>query len=173
MTTKVTNAQLQEQLSSFSTQFQSAINALTETTKAAKDELGQKIDGINTRLDTYGVRLEKLERDSQHNENRIGELTAQVQSGDLIVSEQFRKLTARVKDLEGQLENLTQIPEKIEKVEEKMENMEELQNKVSQLTEQLEDRTNRQLRETLVFRNIPEGNDEHSYNDTRGSCHSN
>ena len=40
-------------------------------------------------------------------------------------------------------------------------------NKVSLLTEQLEDRTNRQLRETLVFRNIPEGNDEHSYNDTK------
>ena len=72
-------------------------------------------------------------RDSQQNENRIGELTAQVQSGDLIVSKQFRKLTGRVKDLEGQLENLTQIPEKNEKVEEKMVNMEELQNKVSLL----------------------------------------
>ena len=150
MTGKVTNVQLQQQMDSFSNRFEAAMKTLTEATQAVKVELGQKMDEITTRLDGYGARVDTLERDVQHNSNRIGELTGQIENGDLISSEKFRALTERIVDLEEELENMKGVPDK-----------------VSELEEKLEDRTNRQLRETLVFKNIPEGQGEVSYDDTK------
>ena len=44
--------------------------------------------------------------------------------------------------------------------------LENVQEKFQQLQENVEDRTNWQMRETLIFKNIPEETEE-SYDDTR------
>ena len=85
MANKMSNAQLNQQLETFTTRFEAEIKSITETTNSAKAELVEKIDGITARLDTYDEKFAKLEGSLQHTDNPVGELTAQVENGDLIV----------------------------------------------------------------------------------------
>ena len=157
---KVSNAQLQQQLESFSERFEEMMKSLTTTTNDAKTELAAKIDGINVRLDSYDTRFNKLEESVQHTDNRLGELAAQLENGDLIVSQKFNLLTSRIVALEQQVQEL-------EGVSKRVGELEELPNTVDQLREEIENRTNRSLRETLVFKNIPEEEGENSYKETK------
>lgn len=56
---------------------------------------------------------------------------------------------------------------KLEDILKMFEKLEVLPYKVAQLTEVVEDCTNRQLRETLVFKNIPEEGSDESYKQTK------
>ena len=114
-------------------------------------EIGKKLDDITTRLDGFETRIAKLEQDTHQNENSIGELGAQVETSNELTTKKFVELTKRVADLEEMLEKLQTMPED-----------------VRELSEKVEDRTNRQLRETLVFKNIPEvRNGDETYKDTK------
>ena len=118
------------------------------------------MDAITARLDTYDDRIDKIERTIQSSDNRVGELTAQNENADLIVREKFEALTKRVAELEEKLAALADIPNKVRPLE-------NLPGKVDLLAENVEDRTNRQLRETLVFKNIPEEERDSSYKETK------
>ena len=157
---KVSNAQLQQQLENLATRFEEAMKVLTSKTDSVKSEIAEKIDGINTRLDKYDEKFDKLERNIQHNENRIGEMAAQVENGDLIANQKFISLTQRIESLEEKMAKLDDISSKVEPLD-------QLPDRVNQLAELVEDRTNRQLRETLVFKNIAEEEGEQSYDDTK------
>ena len=137
---KVSNAQLQSQLEALSTRLEETFKLLTSSTEVVKTEIAQKIDGINTRLDGYDKKFEKLQRDVQHTDNRVGEIAAQVENGDQINTQKFINLTARVNQLEEKLAKLEGLPARVEPLE-------EMPGKVSQLTELVEERTNRQLRD--------------------------
>ena len=155
---KVTNAELQRQLEGLSTKFDEAMTALTKTTESTNE----KIDGITARLDGYDDKIEKLEQSIQHTDDRVGELGAKVENGDLLVGLKVADLQKRVGELEEKLKNLENLPAKVEPLV-------NLPAKVEQLVENVEDRTNRQLRETLIFKNIPEeeGDDEDAYTETK------
>ena len=152
----VSNIQLKEQLEGLSSRLEEAIKILTSSTEAAKTDITQKIDGINVRLDNYEVQLNKLERSIQHTDNRVGDIIVQVEDSN----QKFLSLSNRVKDLEEKLALLEGLPAKVE-------HLEDVPDKVSQLAELVEERTNRQLRETLIFRNIPEEEGESSYKATK------
>ena len=157
---KVSNAQLQQQLESFIERFEASMKTLTETTNTAKTELGEKIDNITARLDNYDSRLDNVEKSVAHTDNRLGELAAQLENGDLIVSQKFSHITSRVAAMEAKIRELENVPKQIDELG-------ELPNRVDQLREEIENRTNRSLRETLVFKNVPEEEGENSYDDTK------
>ena len=152
----VSNVQLKEQLESFQASIEASVKKLCDKT----DDTAQKIDVLTARLDKIDDKLNELDRNTTHNENRITELSAQVENVDQAAGQQMRNLTARIIDLEDKIANLADIPKKVEPLE-------EIPTRVAQLIETVEDRTNRQLRETLVFKNIPEEENEKSYDDTK------
>ena len=153
----VSNAELQTQMKTFSTRFEDAMKTLTETTQATKTDLGQKFDDLNARLDGYDTKLRHLESSITHTDNRLGDLSTQILNSEDSVNRKFNALNVRIEELEG----------KIAKLEGMQKKVESLPDKVSQLAENVEDRTNRQLRETLVFRNIPEEEADESYKQTK------
>ena len=160
MAAKVSNAQLQQQLEGFSQRFEENFKLLTTSQDQTKTELFSKIDGITTRLDSFDVRIDKMERSIQHTDTRVGELSAQLENGDLAVSQKFSTLNKRIEELEAKLAKLEGLPNKIGPLE-------SIPSKVDLLAEKVEDRTNRQLRETLVFKNIPEEERDASYKETK------
>ena len=136
---KVTNTELNTKFNEFSTRFEEAIKTLTMLTQSSKVELGEKIDGISTRLDSYDVKIVQLEQSIQQTDDRVCDLVAQVENGEDNQNQKFTALTKRVVELEEKLSALDEAPHQI-----------------NDLAEAIESRTNRQLRETLVFKNIPE-----------------
>ena len=135
----VSNGELQQQLNNSITRIEQLINNNHDT-------ISKKIDGLSGRLDNYETRISKLEADSQTTANRLEELDEQVESKDEVIDK---------------------LIERIESLEEKIEKLENLPVEVKQLQEDMESRTNRQLRETLVFRNVPELNNEETYAQTK------
>ena len=142
---KVTNAELKLQLDTF-------IARIDNTIKGNHEQLCEKIDGVDAKLTDFEERIAKLEEKSHTNENSIGELDANVTINNIRTAQKFDELLKRIEDLEEKLKALDDVPKDIK-----------------QLSEDIESRTNRQLRETLVFKNIPEtpGVDKESYKDTK------
>ena len=156
----MSNAQLQSQLESFSTRFENAMKQLTSTVETSKSELIEKIDGITNRLDSYDVRITNVEKAVTRTDDRVGELGAQLAHGDQMMTQKVDVLTKRVVELEEKLA-------RFEDLSNKVGHLENLPGKGDQLRENIEDRTNRQLRETLVFKNIPEEVQDESYKETK------
>ena len=136
---KVTNLELNTKFVEFSTRFEEAMKTLTTLTQSTKVELGNKMDGITARLDNYDQKIEKLEESIQQTDNRVGDLVVKIENVEQNQNEKIVGLTERVAELEEKLSTLENAPKQID-----------------QLAEAIESRTNRQLRETLVFKNIPE-----------------
>ena len=132
---KVTNLELNTKFTEFSTRFEEAMKTLTDLTESTNN----KIDGITARLDNYDEKIEKLEESVQHNDNRVGDLAVQIGNVEQSQNQKIIDLTERVAELEEKLGALENAPKQID-----------------ELAEAIESRTNRQLRETLVFKNIPE-----------------
>ena len=136
---KVTNLELNTKFTEFSTRFEEAMKTLTTLTATTKVELGEKIDGITARLDSYDGKLEKLQQSIQQTDRSVHDLVVQVEDGEDNQNQKIAALTKRVDELEEKLSALENAPEQI-----------------NELAEAIESRTNRQLRETLVFKNILE-----------------
>ena len=127
------------------------MGALTTSVQSSKTELSVKIDGISARLDGYDDKLMVIERNIQSTDDHVGELQAQIGNTDDRNRKTFEELNKRVADLEEKLKALEYVPKELENIAENVEN-----------------RTNRQLRETLIFKNVPENDgDDESYDDTK------
>ena len=163
----VSNAQLQQQLENLATRLEEGLKGIESTTVTTKTEIAEKINEVNHRLDKYDEKFDRLERNIQNNENRIGEIAAQVENGDLITNQKLISLTQRLETMEEKLAKIDDISSKVDDISTKVEPLEVIPNRVNQLAELVEDRTNRQLRETLVFKNVPEEEGEQSYDDTK------
>ena len=124
----VSNAQLKTQLDAFIARMD-----------ANHTNISAKIDGLCDRLDKFETRIDKLEENYVATENRIGNVDATLANSNELMLKKFADMEKRIKDLEDKLETMNNVPEEIK-----------------QLAENVEDRTNRQLRETLIFKNIPE-----------------
>jgi hypothetical protein len=139
----VTNAQLQQQMESFQKSILESIHDLKKTSQAENQDILEKIDGLSTRLNTIESGLSELSE--AHDE-----LSQEVDSLKTDTTDQLKVLTDKIDILERKVKTLEGLPEK-----------------VNSLTELTEERTNRQLRETLVFKNVPEINDDETYAETK------
>ena len=156
----VSNAEMKQQLDSFAARMEGAMKALTDANEKNKSELISKMDTITDRLNGYDAKMDKIDRAIQDTDTRVGNLTAHIQNGDVNVAQKFTVLNKRIADLEEKLAALQTIPNKIV-------TLEKLPERIDHLAENIEDRTNRQLRETLVFKNIPEMEQDPSYKETK------
>ena len=143
---------LQEQLTAFTTRIETRLDGLQTSTDEAKTELGAKIDGISNRLDGYDAKLVVIEKNVQSTDDRVEELNALIANKDENILKKFDVMSKRIEELEGKVALYENVP-----------------NELGQLAEKVEDRTNRQLRETLVFKGIPEDEDteEDKYTETK------
>ena len=127
------------------------ITRIEAAMKSNHEELGNKIDGLSDRLDMFETKLTELEEKNAAAENKMDDLGTQMTNNDERTTKRIDDLVKRIDDLEKKLKDLENVPVDIKK-----------------LSEDIESRTNRQLRETLVFKNIPEGpGEEESYKDTK------
>ena len=143
---------LQDQLTAFTTRIETRLEDLQTSTDEAKTELSTKIDGISNRLDGYDAKLIEIEKNVQSTDDRLEDLSAQIANKDDNIRKKFEELSKKIEDLEGKVAMYENVP-----------------NELGELAEKVEDRTNRQLRETLVFKGIPEDEDteEDKYTETK------
>ena len=136
---KVSNAQLQLQLTTIA----ESIADFKTTSEANKVELIDKIDSLANRI---AVVETKIEQNAEAN----ADLSRKVDENKASATNEIQILVTRIAALEAKVATLEVLPEKVKK-----------------LTEVCEERTNRQLRETLVFRNVPENGPEETYAQTK------
>ena len=139
----VTNAQLSQQLTELTTFVGTSIKDLKDQSDLNKTELLEKISGINDRLLAVETQVDK-------SEEKYSALTRQVDENKQHATDEKDRLAARILVLENKLAVLDNLPVRVDK-----------------LNEVCEERTNRQLRETLVFRNVPESKDDETYAETK------
>ena len=138
-----TNAELEKQILNLSTLLKDGIADIKKTVQDNKDELSAKIDVLVDKVNVVETTLERHDERMQGTENEIGELRATLNNHidqNKVAMEAYEK---RLKEMKEQHEV-----------------------DVKQLREEIEERTNRQLRETLIFKNIPE-NGKETYEQTR------
>ena len=142
----VANKDLEQQIKTLVT----SVGDLTLSVEASKTELSGKIDKISERLDGYDKKLDDIEKKIQDTDDRVGTLAAQIGNTDDANRKTFADLNKRIADLEAKLKDLQNVPDEM-----------------NQLAEKIESRTNRQLRETLVIKNVPEMEENESYDATK------
>ena len=144
----VSNAELQKLI----TQFQ-------DEQRNSNKDLGVKLDTFGVRLDNIDQRLNKLDDTNITHARKLEELEDKIDEIDARLSESLTSVINRVAQLEMQLQRaqVDDIPDKIR----------QLQSDNSNLKEELESRTNRQLRRTLIFKNIPETKEDESYSEVK------
>lgn len=124
-------------------------------------ELQQQIKSLATTVGNIATSIEGLK---QSVEERLTSVESKINT--VVKANEVLKQTVDENNASSTqaIERLTM---RMAVLEEKVRNYESLPDKVIDLQEKLEDRTNRQLRETLVFRNIPETSPEENYAQTK------
>ena len=150
-------------------------------TKANEESIQVLTSAINGRLDLLDQRLNKIDDHHAAYDVKFEAMDERIDEVDTKANEALTSALNRIAILENKLlhlENveipnrLQQLKQENESLKDKVENIEdiELPNQIRQLKsenevlrEELESRTNRQLRRTLIFRNIPETKPDESY----------
>ena len=128
-----------------------SMKGLQASTETLKVEVIGKIDGIAGRLDEYEERFQQIEQHIERIDERHATLVGEMVEKEDAAKKTIEALTKRVVDLEEKVLALANVTTDID-----------------DLVENVESRTNRQLRETLVFKNVPETEDDASdYDDTK------
>ena len=147
----VTNAELFKLI----TDFKDEMKLKCEGIKKANEE-GIKIlaDDINGRLDRLDQRLDTIDETHLAHAKKLEEIDERIEEVDAKTTEGLTSAINRISKLETQIQHLEiELPNQIRQL--CLEN--------DYLREELENRTNRQLRRTLIFKNIPETKDDESY----------
>ena len=155
---KVTNNEIHKLL----LQLQQDVNTRCEDITKANEEGNQVLAG---KIDRFGERLEKLEQrldkiDEYHvvHTQKFEEVDGRVEEVEKQVNLGFTSLINRMNIVETEIQRFQEdIPEQLKQL--RIDN--------DKLKEELESRTNRQLRRTLVFKNIPETKDDESYDEVK------
>ena len=122
----VSNAELEKLIKQFQAEFNTRCDMLTKVSEG----LAEKIDKCGQAFEGIDQRLNKLEEKNVTYDKKLEELEEKVAT--------IEALTARVEELEGRLTRQeAEVPAEIKRIDELVES-----------------RTNRQLRKTLVFKNI-------------------
>ena len=139
----ITNLELQQQLTKL---IKDSVSELKVETQSLKDEMFEKI--TNT-LGVIETRLNQQDDYITRVTNRVEKLEEKVDLHIVDYKQSHDLLVQRVADLEKELKAVESVP-----------------NNVKDIKENMEERTNRQLRETLIFKNVPEQEKE-TYDQTR------
>ena len=148
----VTNADLHKLLLTLQDNLNKRCDGLENSNKT----LVSKIDGFGHRLDEFEQRLDNVDETHLAHSQKFKEIEDRMHAK---VTEGLAAAEHRIATLEKQLHNLqnVEIPEQVRQL--RAEN--------DKLREELESRTNRQLRRTLVFKNIPETKNDESYQEVK------
>ena len=139
----VSNVQLQNALDSLKSSITDCISDHKRATDQNNKELMEKIDIISNRITVLEERTDSLTED-------VAVLTERVENDKVNSDVVIEQLKVQVGQLLQKVAVLEQLPVKVD-----------------HLKELNEERTNRQLRETLIFKNIPESHQEETYADTK------
>ena len=139
-----------EQFENLSRLIKDSVEELKVETKAVKDELLGKINDVAASVDDINRRFEGQDRRITAAENNIIEIKAKYENV--------------IENLHSTIKKLS---ERLEKVEAKQTAAESIPKDLNDVKELVEERTNRQLRETLIFKNVPERGGGETYNKTR------
>ena len=143
------NAELEKQFKELKDIITEGFQKQKEETLQIKVELSEKIGALTVKVTDFETRLGELEEWVADADINIENINTKVDNGIAQCNESMKHLADRVAALE-----------------EKQKLVEETPNDINQMKELIEERTNRQLRETLIFKNIPEQGKE-SYEKTR------
>lgn len=138
----VTVKELQSALDSFKL---TIVESIDEHKKISE----QNTKNLITRIDTIVNKIGSIEEKVTSLAGDVDVLTTRVESDKNILDDKIQALQQQVMSLTNKVAVLESLPAKVQ-----------------QQRELTEERTNRQLRETLVFKNVPEG-EEKTYADTK------
>ena len=129
------NQQLQSSIDSLTKTVSEGFDFLKTATADTKNELLITKDEVLNKIDTINNRLADIEKDLNDKTDKILAVELKTENNTAAIN----LLTSRLVTLENSSKMYHNLPTDMKNLEEK-----------------LEERTNRQLRETLVFQNIPE-----------------
>ena len=164
----VSNADLHKSITQFRDDFKTKCDSMAQAHDESIKNLADKIDSFGSRLVKIDQRLDKLEEHHLVHAQKSAETEEKLEEIDAKIDEGLTSAVNRIAQLETQLQRLqVELPEEIRQL--RIEN--------DRLSEEIESRTNRQLRRTLIFRNIPETKEDETYAEVKellaqtiGSC---
>ena len=150
----VSNAELHKLI----TQFQQDFNAKCDAFSNDNKVLGEKIDNFGERLNQIDLRLNSIDADNVTNGQKLEQIEGRVEKVEKNIADNLGGILDRLAAVESDLRR-----HKAETTDE----INELRSENERIKEELENRTNRQLRRTLIFKNIPETKEDESYADVK------
>ena len=124
-----------------------------------QEDLTARCNGLSEKIDNFGQNLEKMEKRMDIAAEKIDDIDARVDQIEAKTTEGLADLLHKISILENQIQNLQKV--------EIPEHVRQLREEDDKLRESIENRTNRQLRRTLIFKNIPETKDDESYQEVK------
>ena len=115
--------------------------------------LGDRIDRFGTKLEELEQRLDKIDDNHVEHNQKLADTESKIKEIEAKFAETLTSVTNRLAAVEAELKEYAELPEQLRLLQ--VEN--------EKVKEELENRTNRQLRRTLIFKNIPETKDDESY----------
>ena len=179
----VSNAELLKLITEFKQEQHTRHDTLTKANEDGRRELSEKLDKFGERFDAINERLDKIEENNITVDRKLEEL-----EGNIAVVNQHRAndvltLQNRVAELERRLQTQeTVIPKHISALDDRIKTQEtdvtaldnrlqtqetDIPKEIGELKELVESRTNRQLRKTVIFKNIEETKDDESYEEVK------
>ena len=146
----VSNAELHKLITNFQEQFNKTCDDLKKDGNEGRRELSEKLDAFGERLDIVDKRLDKIEESHLVFTNKFEEINRNNETTVKVTDDH----EVRIQDLERRL---------LAEEKQNSEDFRQLREENDKLKEEIENATNRQLRRTLIFRNIPETKDDESY----------
>ena len=135
----ISNAQLQANIEDLKSLILTSVEEIKFANSETKADLTVKINQLSEKFDGVNHKLAKQEERQEKTENLVGELGAKLNNTNDRLKVELKTITDRIL-----------------KIEDKVGPLENLPKMVQEMQETIEERTNRQLRETLIFKNIPE-----------------
>ena len=146
----VSCAQLQTQMDVNNKTLTDTLNKMMEQGNEGRAKLCEKMDAFGERLKKIDDRLDQYQQKHDDIDGEIAATNIKIDVVDKNCKDELQLLKDRVAELERQQQEHQNLPGEIDAIK-----------------EEAEDRTNRQLRKTLIFRNVTECNDNESYEDTK------
>ena len=154
----VTNAELHKLITQFQEDLNSKVDRMSRENTEANKVIADKIDSFGERLDRFDQRLDRIDGDHLVHAQKFEQIEAKFDDVDLKFTNNIAGVFTRLAEVEKQLRR------------QESETADELKNlklENDRIKEELENRTNRQLRQTLIFKNIPETKNDESYADVK------
>ena len=147
----VSCAQLQTQIEENNTNLTATLERILLEGKEGREKLGEKFDTFGERLEKIDERLDRFQQKHVDIDAEIIATNNKIGTVEKHCNDEIELLKDRIAVLEREQQQQKQT----------------LPAEIDALKEAGEDRTNRQLRKTLIFRNVNEVGENEAYNDTK------